>query len=123
MLQEDLEYHKSTGYDIIFECWAVADKLSLQAIAADCEWALAKLWPTERVYKRAVLDLSPCALQRIARSLCACTEATRKQLENMKKRAIRYDTSKDELENASKCLDAIASAETMKRWRINSEKG
>ncbi len=60
-LQEDLKYHQSTGYDILFECWAVADKLSLQAVAADCEWALARLWNSELVNTRAALDLSPGA--------------------------------------------------------------
>ncbi len=78
-LQGELEYHKSTGYDILFECWAVADKLSLHVIAADCEWALARLWKTESVYTRAALDLSPSALQRIARSLCAGAEAARNE--------------------------------------------
>ena len=122
LLQEDLENHASTGYDIIFKSWAVADKLSLHSIAADCEWALAKLWKTEKVYTRAVLDLSPGALQRIARSLCAGAEAARKEFESMQEHRIRRYITDDELENVSKCLDASASAQTMKKWRMNSLK-
>jgi len=37
---EELRWHQSTDYDILFECWAVADRLNLHALAAECEWGL-----------------------------------------------------------------------------------
>jgi len=123
-LQEELGYHQSTGYDILFECWAVADRLNLHAIAADCEWALARLWKSESVYTRAALDLSPGALHRIARSLCTGTEAARKVLDRAQARARKGYNSHlhcPDLDEASKCLDAIASAQTMMGWRMSKE--
>ena len=121
LLQEDLEYHKSTGYDIIFECWAVADRLSLHVIAADCEWATAKLWNTESVYARAAQDLSPGALHRIARSLCAGTDAACKALDRVQELADQGLHIGNELKNAKSGLDAIVSAQTMLEWRLSSE--
>jgi len=121
LLQEDLEYHESTGYGILFECWAVADRLSLHDIAADCEWALAQLWIKKSVYTRATHDLSPGALQRIARSLCARVEAARKVLERVQIRLNLGYSADNELEEASKCLGATASAQTMMEWRMGNE--
>ncbi len=77
------DYHWSIEYDVLFETWAVADRLSLHRLAAQCEWALAQLWKEEKVYARAVRELSPGALQRIARSLCAGMEAARQQLQRV----------------------------------------
>ena len=123
LLQGDLKFHERTGYDIIFECWAVADRLSLHALAADCEWALTRLWQIPSVYMRAGLDLSPGALQRIARSLCDHIQTTRRELDNIhsfNKKGIKIDSY---LERASNCpsLSAIASAKTMMEWRMSKE--
>jgi len=120
LLQEELEYHQSTGYDILFECRAVADKLSLHVIAADCEWALARLWKTESVYTRAALDLTPSALQRIARSLCAGTDAARTKLASHFAHYGHYGGT-DAREKLSKCLDEIASAQIMMEWRMSKD--
>jgi len=120
VLQEELEYHQSTGYDILFECWAVADRLSLHAIAADCEWALAQLWMKKSVYTRAARELTPGALQRIARSLCARIEAAREVLESGQERARQGYGVSNELERASKYLRASASAQTIMEWRTSN---
>ncbi len=121
LLQEEVEYHMSTGYDIVFECWAVADRLSLHAIAADCEWALARLWKTESVYTRAALDLSPSALQRIARSLCAGAEAAQNEFTNVVPYLRNYSYAMGALEKARKFLIKNAPAQTMMEWRKSKE--
>jgi hypothetical protein len=112
-------YHQSTDYDILFECWAVADRLSLHAIAADCEWALAQLWEAKSVYTRAVRHLSPGALQRIARSLSAGTDAVRNELAKLQQNY--YLTGAEVRARISKCLSALASAQTMMKWRIRKK--
>ena len=83
-LQEERLYYKGAGYGTLFECWAVADSLSLHDLAALCEWALTQLWDKEAVYTRAALELSPGALQRIARGLSAGLADARQQLRSLK---------------------------------------
>ncbi len=121
VLQGDLKYHESTGYDILFECWAVADRLNFHAVAADCEWAVAQLWKSERVYMRDGLDLSPGALQRIARSLCVGPDAARNMLPNVLPYGTSHINRNDVRARISKCLDVTASAQTMMEWRMSRE--
>ena len=111
-------HHESTGYDILFECWAVADRLSLHAIAAQCKWALAQLWERETAYKRAALELSPGALQRIARSLCVGrTAAFRacKRVLNLAKHPGKKASA--QLDEAGTYEVETESAFTMEQWR------
>jgi len=79
LLQKERDFFRSADYDVLFECWVVADRLSLHAVAAECEWALTMTWEEEDVYTRAATELSPCALQRIARSLCQGMSYARSQ--------------------------------------------
>jgi len=79
LLQKERDFFRSPDYDVLFECWVVADRLSLHAVAAECEWALTMTWEEEDVYTRAATELSPCALQRIARSLCQGMSYARSQ--------------------------------------------
>jgi hypothetical protein len=122
--QGELSYQSSTGYDILFECWAIADRLSMHAAAAQCEWVLAQLWERETAYKRAALELSPGALQRIARSLCvgrtAAYQAFRRVLHLAK-----YPGKKEsaqlrvaaQLDEVSTYQVETESADTMRQWR------
>jgi len=103
LLQEERKYYTSTGYGILLECWAVADKLSLHDIAALCEWALTQLWEKEAVYMRAAIELSPGALQRIARSLAAGLADARQQLRSLK----------------GGVTPKTASAQSMTQWRTS----
>ncbi len=81
----------------------MADKLSLHDIAALCEWAMTQLWEKEAVYTRAALELSPGALQRIARSLCAGLADARQQLHSLR----------------GGVTPKTASAQTMTQWRTS----
>ena len=104
-MQAERNLLQSTDYDVLFECWAVADRLSLHAVAADSGWALSQLWEEERVYTRAALELSKGALQRVARSLWVAQHGATKKL-----RA---------LESSSHLT--TGSATTMMRWRVAME--
>jgi hypothetical protein len=101
--------HQSTENDLLFECWGVADRLSLHAVASACEWALTMLWEEQTVYARAAKELSKHALQRIARSLCE---------------GMSYVRSQEKVE----CVDEyfmkrfkVASVWTMMEWRESDE--
>ncbi len=123
MPQGQLFYQESTGYDILFECWAVANRLSLHAIAAKCEWAVAQLWERETVYKRAALELSPGALQRIARSLCVGRIAAYrafKRVLNLAKHPGKKASA--QLDEASAYQVETESAFTMDQWRKYEDK-
>jgi hypothetical protein len=121
---KELRWHESTDHDILFECWAVADRLSLHALAAQCEWGLTQLWETESVYMRAALDLTPGALQRIARSLCAGRRAAYEQLQNLLE--VNRDPSMfspsiraERFDQASSYKVGTAPVETMMLWRMS----
>ena len=43
-LLEESGRHRVTEDDLLFECWGVADRLSLHGVASACEWALTMLW-------------------------------------------------------------------------------
>jgi hypothetical protein len=64
------------------------------------------VWRKESVYARAVLELSPGALQRIARSLCAGLDAATETMWG--KHKIIYQP-------------VTGSAKTMMQWRMTSE--
>jgi len=117
LLQEDLEYHQSTGYDILFEGWAVADKLGLHAIAADCEWALAKLWQKKEVSMRAAEVLSQDAMHRVTRSAHTGCHAVHRALLEVQARDGWVGSSQVEKLIAS--LHEVASAQTMMEWRMS----
>ena len=122
-LQEEVRWHQSTDHDLLFECWAVADRLDLHALAAQCEWGLTQLWEAKHVYARAALDLSPGALQRVARSLSAGKTGAYKQYRNLLEVAqnpmILGRPAK--LDLASKYKVATESAQTMMQWRMSKE--
>ena len=108
LLQKERDNHRGADFDVLFECWGAADRLSLHAVAAECEWALTMLWDNETVYMRAAVDLSPRAQQRIARSLCA----------GMHEATWRGHTKLDECFMRSY---KIAPAQTMMQWRMRDE--
>lgn len=97
-------YLQSIDYDVLFECWAIANGLSLHAMAADSEWALTQVWREERVYARAALDLSKNALQRIARSLWIAQNGA----EKLRALSSSYQVT-------------TGSAITMMQWRMTME--
>ena len=105
-LQKQRDYLTVADCDVLFECWGATDRLSLHALAAECEWALAMLWDRETVYTRAVTELSPRALQRIARSLCTG------MINDMRYGAEACFMSKY----------ALANAQTMAQWRMRDER-
>ena len=123
LLQDDMKHVKSIDYDILFECWAVADRLNVHALAADCEWAMTVLWSAEGVHMRAVLELSRGALQRIARSLgalCAGARAAREEVWNSRN-CSQY--AKTYLDYVGKHLSAAETpAATMLQWRMGEAK-
>jgi len=123
---EELRWHQSTDYDILFECWAVADRLNLHALAAECEWGLTQLWETKHVYMRAALDLSPGALQRIARSLCAGKRHAYQQFQSLLgivQNPKVYSVSNRDAIMAQASIHKLAteSAHTMLQWRMSKE--
>jgi len=61
------------------DTWAIADRLHIHAVAAECEWAITQLWAD--VCMRAALELSPGALQRVARSLCVWRDTALEQVQ------------------------------------------
>ncbi len=121
--QGQLLHWQSIDHDILFECWAVADRLGLHAVAAKCEWVLAQLWERETIYKRAALELSPGALQRIARSLCGGRTAAYQAFKRVLHLA-KYPGKKEkaqlrtaaELDEADKYQVETESAGTMEQW-------
>ncbi len=129
LLQKEPE-HQSSEVDIVFKCWAVADRLGLHKVAAHCEWAMAHMWVVVSVRTRAALELSPGAVRRIARNMRARIDAGHKELlralpyaegllpcssEGIKRKLV------PKLENVHWCLTAAAPACTMTRWRISEE--
>ncbi len=66
----------------MFDAWAIADRLHRHAVAAECEWAIVQLWTD--MCMRAALELSPGALQRVARSLCVWRDAALKQVQDIR---------------------------------------
>jgi len=100
--------HRGADYDVLFECWAAADRLRLHAVAAECQWALTMLWDREIVYMRAPMELSLRALQRITRSLCAGMDDESGE--------VRYKG-----EEFFMCKYRIARAPTMMEWRMSDE--
>ncbi len=129
LLQEEGE-HQSSEVDILFECWAVADRLGLHKVAAHCEWAMAHMWVEASVRTRAALELSPGAVRRIARNMRARMDSGNKELlralpyaEGLLSSTTEGIRSKlvPKLENVCRCLTAAAPACTMTRWRINEE--
>ncbi len=118
--------HRSFEVDIIYECWAVADRLSLHSVAGHCEWALAKMWGERSVYARASM-LSPGAVHRIARSLCIGLDASCEGLQavlsvplplgnvgpSQMKKKLR------EVTEASNDLTNTGTAAAMVRWRMS----
>ena len=123
MLQVQLEFLKGIDYDVLFECWAIADRLSVHALAADCEWAMTLLWSAESVHTRAVLELSQGALLRIARSLGAlCVGASAARKEVVKPRPYGVGSERD-LDNVGKLPSAAETpAATMLQWRMRKAK-
>ena len=108
MLQKERGNHKSADYDVLFECWEAADRLSLHAVASECEWAVTMLWDNESAYTRAASELSPRALQRISRSLCAGMVNARWQ-------------GHTKSEECFMRVYKIAPALTMMQWRMRDE--
>ena len=119
LLQEDLEYHQSTGYDILLECWELADKLGLHAIAADCEWALAKLWQKKEVSMRAAEVLSQDAMHRITRSAHTGCHAVHRAL--LEVHARDGWVGRSDLEQLIAYLHEVAPAQTMLEWRMGKD--
>jgi len=117
--------------DILFECWAVADRLGLHKVAAHCEWAMTWMWINDSVCTRAALELSSGALRRIARGLRARMDAGRKQLPSVLSYArarsehhLKHgDRNKmqDKIYKVRLCIAAAAPSRTMTRWRIDEE--
>ncbi len=66
----------------MFRAWAVADRLGVHAVAAECKWDISQLRTDEIVSMRAALELSPGALQCVARSLSAWRDAAIKQVQD-----------------------------------------
>lgn len=95
---------RSYELDTVFKCWAFADRMSLHAVAANCEWAFTQLWRNKSVHTRAVLELSPGAVHRVARSLSA-------MIREDSRRARRLDKYYTE--------ESPESAETMMQWRMS----
>ncbi len=81
LLQEERGHLNSTDSDVLFYIWAVADRLGVHAVAAECEWAITQLWTVESVCMRAALELSSGALQRVARNLCVSRDAALQQVQ------------------------------------------
>ncbi len=119
---------KSIDYDVLFECWAIADRLNVHALAADCEWAMILLWSAEGVHMRAVLELSQGALQRIARSLggvCAGALGARQELSRARREYANHSVhwTGKHLDNLEKHLHALETpAATMLQWRMANPK-
>ncbi len=112
MLQEERHCLENVDYDIVYECWTVADSLSLHALASECEWALMMLWwENEYVRVRAKHTdngLSKDALGRIISSMC----------EGMDNATWEVKTKGDEhLMRRYK----VAPASTMMQWRMRDE--
>ena len=128
MPQDEVKHVKSIDYDVLFECWAIADRLSAHALAADCEWAMTVLWSAEGVHMRAVLELSQGALQRVARSLgalCAGTRAARQEAPRAKRSLAAHDRHflGIQLNNLEMHLkEAETPAATMLQWRMGNPK-
>ena len=98
---------RSFELDAVFECLAFADRMSLHAVAAKCEWALTQLWRDKSVHTRAVLELSPEAVHRVARSLSA-------MIREDERRAGHFDSN-----YMGARWQAPESAETMMQWRMS----
>jgi hypothetical protein len=123
--------HWSSEVDILFECWAVADRLGLHKVAAHCEWAMASVWTEAGVHARAALELSPGAVRRITRSLRARMDAASQELQRVLSFSRAHygchleknGRSKIEakVEKVCRCLTAAAPAGTMAQWRIDDE--
>ncbi len=97
----------------------MADRLNLHALAAECEWGLTQLWETKHVYMRAALNLSPGALQRIARSLCAGKAGAHKQFQKLLEVAENNFAQGYTAELGQVSKDATESAQTMMQWRMS----
>ncbi len=114
--------HRSFKVDVLYECWAVADRLSLHSVAGHCEWALAKMCGERSVYARASM-LSPGAVHRIARSLCVGLDASRRGLWGAE--CARGTSSGphdvvvelEKVSKVSKSLTVTATAAAMAHWR------
>ncbi len=120
--------HRSFEVDILYECWAVADRLSLHSVAAHCEWALAQLWGERRVYAR-VSELSPGAVLRIARCLSVGLDASRQRLQGVLslpktgwdvcwEGALEVVQGLQSVGQVRNCMCATATAAAMAQWRI-----
>jgi hypothetical protein len=116
----------------MFSAWAVADRLGVHAVAAHFEWAITQLWTDESVCMRAALELSPGALQRVARSLSAWRVAALEQLQDIRcsvsrlkeemqrSSATSYLTSEmQDVQNVCKREVAPVSAATLMQWRMS----
>ncbi len=119
-------HHRSFEVDILYECWAKADRLSLHSVAAHCEWALAKMWGERRVYAR-TSELSPGAVLRIARSLSVGLDASHQgllevvslPLPGVYKGPSEIKKKLREVTQASNYLTETATAAAMAQWRIS----
>ncbi len=122
-LQEKRGHLDSTDHDIIFATWAFADRL--HAVAAECEWAITQLWTD--VCMRAALEVSPGALQRVARSLRVWRDAALEQVQKIRtvvadqqyRRDGEYAVYQVRCVRAS-CQREVASASAvvMMQWRM-----